>query len=331
MMAAERGAQASMNELVGEIRNSIQYFASLPGRLPVSRVLVTGGGSELAGLIAMLEAQVRLPVLTVSPLTRLDTSRLDLSEEQAREVGSVLATPIGLALPEPDKAVRKFNLIPREVAQRARMKKLQERTLLVGAAVLVVLALFGAWKFYQVHNAQNNVDAAQASIASLNAQVPKYDLVVAANQAYSAGIARRASVLNAAVDWPTALSNLFRITPANAQVQAITGTAVAATSASGTAATTTPTTTPTTAASAGSSAAPSSTTSAAIGTIQFGVTGPGPSLSISAAWINAIAGSTLFANPLQGSTTVNTDSTISFPFSVSVTPEASLSKNASLK
>ena len=50
MQAAERAAQASMNELVGEIRNSIQYFASLPGRLPVSRVLVTGGGSDLAGL-----------------------------------------------------------------------------------------------------------------------------------------------------------------------------------------------------------------------------------------------------------------------------------------
>ena len=50
IQAAERAAQASMNELVGEIRNSIQYFASLPGRLPVSRVLVTGGGSELHGL-----------------------------------------------------------------------------------------------------------------------------------------------------------------------------------------------------------------------------------------------------------------------------------------
>jgi cytoskeletal protein RodZ len=206
------------------------------------------------------------------------------------------------------------------------MKKLQERTLLVGAAVLVALALFGAWKFYQVHNAQNNVDAAQASIASLNAQVPKYDLVVAANQAYSAGIARRSSVLDAAVDWPTALAGLFRITPANAEVQAMSGSAVVATS--GTAAATTPTT----AAPAGSSAASSSsTTSAAIGTIQFGVTGPGPSLSISAAWINAIAGSTLFANPLQGATVVNPDSTISFPFSVSVTPAASLSKNASLK
>ncbi len=60
-------------------------------------------------------------------------------------------------------------------------------------------------------------------------------------------------------------------------------------------------------------------------------TGPGPSLSISEAWINAISTSQLFANPLQGATTVEPDNTISFPFTVSVTPNASLSKNASLK
>ncbi len=61
------------------------------------------------------------------------------------------------------------------------------------------------------------------------------------------------------------------------------------------------------------------------------MTGPGPSLTISAAWINAIASSQLFANPLQGPTTVNPDSTISFPFTISITPNASLSKNGSLK
>jgi type IV pilus assembly protein PilM len=328
LQAADRAAQASMNELVGEIRNSIQYFASLPGRLPVSRVLVTGGGSELCGLIAMLEGQVRLPVLTVSPLARLDTSKLDLSEEQAREVGPVLATPIGLALPEPDKAVRKFNLIPPEVAQRVRMKKIQEKTLLVSAAVLVVLALFGGWKFLQAHNAQNNVDTLQQSISSLNAQVPKYDLVVAANNAYSAGVTRRASVLNSAVDWPLALTNLISITPANAQVQTFTGEAVAPSAAAASSASSTTTAAST---SAKTTAASSTTTSAAIGTIQLGVTGPGPSLSISEAWIDAVAGSQLFANPLQGATVVNSDTTISFPFSVSITPNASLDKNASLK
>ena len=61
-----------------------------PGRLPVSRVLVTGGGSALHGLIPMLEAQIHLPVLTVSPLARLDTSKLDLTEAQTEEVRPVL-------------------------------------------------------------------------------------------------------------------------------------------------------------------------------------------------------------------------------------------------
>jgi type IV pilus assembly protein PilM len=327
MQSADRAAQASMNELVGEIRNSIQYFASLPGRLPVSRVLVTGGGSALHGLIPLLEAQVRLPVVSVSPLTRLDTSKLDLSIEQADEVSPVLSTPIGLALSEPDKSIKKFNLLPPEVAARARLKRIQQRTLVGCVAVLVLLLGFGAWKFLQVHNAQNQVSAIQSNIDTLNAQVPKYDEVVAANNAYAAGVTRRSSVLNSAVDWPTALNSLISITPADAQVQTFTGQSVttttgssASTSASATAATTT----------LGSTSA-TPTTSAAIGTIQLGVTGPGPSLSISEAWINSISTSHLFANPLQGATSVNADTSISFPFTISVTPDASLEKNASLK
>ena len=118
----------------------------------------------------------------------------------------------------------------------------------------------------------------------------------------------------------TSLNTLIAITPPNAQVLTFNGTTTPA--AAGAAAST-----GTTAAAPGASAP----TSAAIGTIQLGVKGPGPSLTISEAWINAIAGSQLFANPLQGATTVNPDSTISFPFTVSITPSASLDKNASLK
>jgi Tfp pilus assembly PilM family ATPase len=320
IQAAERIAQPSMLELVDEIRNSIQYFASLPDRLPVSQILVTGGGSELHGLLPMLEAQVRIPVRTGLPLERVDVSKLGLSAEQAAEVAPVLGSPIGLALPEPDKAVKKFNLLPEEIAQKARMRRIQHRTLVGSIVVLALLMVFGGWKFLQVHNAQSNVDELQANIATLNAQVPKYDLVVAANDAYTKGITRRASVLNAAVDWPLALSNLITITPADASVQSFDGSAL---SASGT-------TAPATAGAATSGAA-TGTHSAAIGTINLNVTGPGPSLSISEAWINAVSGSQFFANPLQGATTVNPDSTISFPFTISVTPNASLSKNASLK
>jgi type IV pilus assembly protein PilM len=311
IQAAERIARPSMLELVDEIRNSIQYFASLPGRLPVSQVLVTGGGSELHGLVPMLEGQVRIPVRIASPLDRLDVSKLDLTAEQAAEVAPVLASPIGLALPEPDKAVRVFNLLPPEIAQKARLKRIQERTMMGAVAVLVLLVLFGGWKFLKVHNEQNSVNDLQANIASLNAQVPKYNLVVAANEAYTKGLARRASVLNTAVDWPLALGNLITITPPNASVQSFSGSQLTA--------------------STSAAAGATGTQAAAIGTINLYVKGPGPSLSISKAWIDAISGSQYFANPLQGSTTVNVDGTISFPFTISVTPIASLSKNASLK
>lgn len=320
LQSAERAAQSSMIDLVGEIKNSIQYFASLPGRAPVSKVVVTGGGSALHGLVPMLAVQTGLSVLTVSPLDRVNTSRLELTEAQADEVRPVLATPIGLALPEPDKGVKKFNLLPPEVVQRARMKRIRERTLLGCAAVLVLLVAFGVWKLLQVHNAQNDVATLQSNISALNAQVPKYDQVVAANQAYTAGLTRRASVLNAAIDWPLVLNNLIGITPSGAQVKGFNGQSAAST-------------TPGTGGSSSSSGSASSSapTSVAIGTVQLSVTGPGPSLSISKAWIDAVAGSQLFANPLQGATTANTDGTISFPFTVSITPLASLSKNGSLK
>ena len=119
-------------------------------------MLVTGGGCDLHGFIPMLEGQIKIPVVTVTPLARVDTSKLDLSEEQARLVSPVLATPIGLALPEPDKAVKKFNLLPPEVASRIRMKRIQERTIMAAAAVLILLLGFGGWKFYNVHKTQND-------------------------------------------------------------------------------------------------------------------------------------------------------------------------------
>ncbi len=271
-----------MNELVGEIRNSIQYFASLPGRLPVSRVLVTGGGSALHGLIPLLEAQVRLPVISVSPLTRLDTSKLDLSIEQADEVSPVLSTPIGLALSEPDKSIKKFNLLPPEVAARARLKRIQQRTLVGCAAVLVLLVGFGAWKFLQVHNAQNQVSA--APVEHQHPQRP------------GAEVRRRGGGqqrLHSRSDPP---SDGARTPPSTGRRRSTT---------SSRSRRPTPRCRRSRRSIGGSGHAPSAharrpprprrrsaaqratpTTSAAIGTIQLEVTGPGPSLSISEAWIN---------------------------------------------
>ncbi len=179
VQSAESAVQAAIAELVGEIRNSVQYFATLPGRVPIARVLLTGGGARLRGLVKELRAQVRIPVEHVSPLARLDLSRIDLDPEQAASIDPVLATPIGLALPEPNPSVKKFNLVPPEVTQRAFERNVARKTFVAAGVVALLLVAGSAFRFLEVHNAENGVSNLKSSVAQLNTQIPTFDKVVA--------------------------------------------------------------------------------------------------------------------------------------------------------
>lgn len=223
--AAERAVQDCIAELVSEIRNSVQYFASLPGRSPVSRVMMTGGGSRLRGLVEQLQAQVRVPVQVVSPLARLDLSQLDLRPEQAAAIDPVLSAPIGLALPEPNSAVRKFNLVPPEVAQRAAVRRVTRAVTMAAAAVLVLVAAYGGLRFYQVHNAQNDVSALNAQIAQLNAEKPKYSKALAVADAVQTSERQVASLTAKIPDWYAVLTNLASQNPDNLSISGFTGSA----------------------------------------------------------------------------------------------------------
>ncbi len=314
IVVAERAARESIVELVGEIRNSIQYFTSLPGRPPLTRVLITGGGSALYGLTQALAEQIRLPVIPASPLDRLDLSKARLTDEDIAKVSTVLATPIGLALPEPDPAMKKFNLLPPEVAKRFKIKALQQRVLVGAVAVLVLLAGFGAWRYLKVRDAQNTVTTLQSTITSLNAEIPRYDLVVAAQSAVASGEQQRAGVTTAAVDWPNVIGSLIAITPPNLGVTSFVGTTGAPTATSGAPATSTHT--------AGS----------VLGTISTSLSGPGPEYTLTSAWINAITSSTDFADPVVTAiTTAPKTNVVTFPSTISVTPAASLAKNGSVQ
>ncbi len=322
VQAAERSAQTSISELVGEIRNSIQYFATLPGRLPVSRVLITGGGSYLHGLVPMLEAQVRIPVQPVSPLARLNLSKIQLSPEQAAQVAAVLSSPIGLALPEPNPSVKKFNLLPPEVVKRARIKKIQKWTIVSAAGIVGILVLLGGWHFYQAQNAQDNLNSLQSQASNLNTSIAQYDIVTQAKSAVAAGQARRKAVLSSAVDWSKTLNGLIAVTPQDVAVGSFAGSSSGAGSAASASASSG-------SASSAPSAAPSS---GQIGTISSTIQAPGPEYSNTIAWIQAISGSTLFSGVTTGAVTTDPQThVISFSTTVSISSSASLAQNEALQ
>lgn len=316
--SAEFAVQPTIGELVGEIRNSIQYFASLPGRSAIAGVTVTGAGARLRGLVEQLQSQVRIPVRFVSPLSRLDLSGFDLSPEQVASIEPVLAAPIGLALPEPDPAVRNFNLVPPENLLRERQRRLVRYSCVGAGAVIVLLGGVSAWRFVQVHDAQNDVHALQANVASLNDQIPIYDTVVRANTELHVAQGRLARLSSTFVDWPAVLSQLDSSTPAGLSVTNFTGISQ---SASGSGSTV--------------SSTPGASNAGAIGSISVSVSGTFPAnahFSPVAEWIDDITAAPMFdppsvagvANaPVSGGTTVSFQSTVSLKNGALVTKGSS--------
>jgi type IV pilus assembly protein PilM len=214
-------AAQAVSELVDEIQNSVRFFSSQPGRAPVSRLLITGGGAQSGGLFDRLQEVSSEPVIAASPLTLTDTSRLPITAEQAATIDPTLAVPIGLALP--DQSGHPFNLLPPEFIQKAAERKIR-RKLLVGAGALlaVVLGLSG-WRVLAVQSAKHNVNTVSATIAEIQTvQIPKYNKAVALKAAVEAEEKEPIPVLSGEVDWMVVLNQISQYQPTNAVIAGLT-------------------------------------------------------------------------------------------------------------
>ncbi|MGH9047231.1 MAG: type IV pilus assembly protein PilM [Acidimicrobiales bacterium] len=223
---AAGACERAVGQLVNEINNSIRFFGSLPGRQPVGRIQLTGGGTRSPGLVKMMQDVAGVPVAIASPLSRSDLSSLPLTNEQAADVDSVSAAPIGLALPDPSG--RPFNLLPESARTRALQKRIQ-RYLVRAAAVVVVLVVgLTAMRYLQVHSAQSHLAAVQAQNATIrNVEIPKYDKALVLRDKVVQQSGQVIPTLKKEVDWLVVLNQVAQYIPSNATLESITMNAAA--------------------------------------------------------------------------------------------------------
>ncbi|HZU80387.1 MAG TPA: type IV pilus assembly protein PilM [Acidimicrobiales bacterium] len=316
-----------VDDIVGEIRNSIQYFSSLPGNGAVSRVLVTGGGSLLYGLLPALQAQIGVPVVPVSPLERLNTADLQIDEAQAAMLAPVLATSIGLGLPEPNPGVRKFNLVPPEILRRAFERRVTRYSWTGGALLAAAVVIFAVWRVLAVHSAENDVHNLQASVTTLKAEIPTFSSVVRAVDELHTARGEVTRLAGNAVDWAAVIAQIDKVVPPGLGVTAFNGQTVGAGAG----------TTPAGASSPppASAAPPGATLTGGIGTMTLSVGGSYPNtahFSPVAEWIDAISGAPLFSPPSVSSVAnipTGGNTTVTFQSTISITSAGSLAKNGS--
>ena len=85
--------------LVDEIRSSLDFYRAQTPGAEVSRVLVTGGGSKLPGLVELLDERVDAQVAHGHAFAKVAV-RLDMDEETKADAEPLLAVSLGLALPQ---------------------------------------------------------------------------------------------------------------------------------------------------------------------------------------------------------------------------------------
>jgi type IV pilus assembly protein PilM len=95
---AARVIEASATSFLEEIRGSLDYYLAQPSSVPLSRVVLSGGGARLGGLAQRLAAATRLPVHPGAAMASLRIGKTGLTPEQLAYVEPQIAVPVGLAL-----------------------------------------------------------------------------------------------------------------------------------------------------------------------------------------------------------------------------------------
>ncbi|MCW2620792.1 MAG: type pilus assembly protein PilM [Frankiales bacterium] len=97
-LPAGRAIDTAAAAFVEEVRGSLDYFMSQAGSVRISRVVLSGGGSRLGGLVERLTAATRLPVERARPLSLVSLGKTGLTDEQLAYVEPMVSVPVGLAL-----------------------------------------------------------------------------------------------------------------------------------------------------------------------------------------------------------------------------------------
>jgi type IV pilus assembly protein PilM len=97
----ERLLDSEVQAFASEVRGSLDYYSAQADSARIDQLIVSGGGSQMSGLVERLQAATRLPVERANAFSSLKApipGKLGLTDEQLEVAQTVAAVPVGLAL-----------------------------------------------------------------------------------------------------------------------------------------------------------------------------------------------------------------------------------------
>jgi type IV pilus assembly protein PilM len=93
----EQAIRSVTEAVVGEISRSLDFFTATSSDANISKVLISGGGSRMAGFDSVFAERTGLKVEVMNPLSRM-TAGKGFDPEYLNEIGPSLCVGVGLAM-----------------------------------------------------------------------------------------------------------------------------------------------------------------------------------------------------------------------------------------
>jgi len=94
---ASKVIQGSLDNLLGEIRRSIQFFENQPNSFPIKKIVLSGGIAQMRNIGKYFAEELKLPLEIINPIRNIELSpRLDRSYIES--IAPQLSVCIGLAI-----------------------------------------------------------------------------------------------------------------------------------------------------------------------------------------------------------------------------------------
>jgi len=202
-IAVQTAVNGFIAKLHLEVTRSIVNYRRQSGAEQPTTIYLTGGGSALSGLAEQLQERLKVEVVILDPLRKVQISS---DAAQAKDVASLLAGLIGLAAPAAGR--KSINLLPPGMVAKLAFKKRQP--LLILAAALIAISqippLIQSTRYLSAARAQ--LDAVKEAVLPLQVRQDRITQNLANLEAAKGEISAIQSLAESKNNWINFFSDL---------------------------------------------------------------------------------------------------------------------------
>lgn len=213
-LSTATGTAQRLEAIVTEVRSSLEYLLSQTGTARFERVLVTGGGAMLPGVVDALSNAVGLKVELAHAHLTLDRQNLGLTDAALEEASYRWLSAVGLALWGID-AYGKPSLLPEEVLQRRQEKRAVPLAIAAATAFAVVLGTLSFMRISSAASLNSQIQSDNTESVQLQTKINGLEYVLKIPGEVQSQRALATQALAGDIQWVTMMHRIASAMPAN--------------------------------------------------------------------------------------------------------------------